>query len=317
MGKISWKKGILSGLQTTWLLGKIIFPVTFIVTVLGFTPLLQKIVDFIAPIMRLFGLPGEAAVPLVLGNFLNLYAGIGGILSLELTVKEVFIIAVMLSFSHNLLIESGVAIKVGVKLWVALLVRLGLAAISAIIINLVWSGGGEVAKYGFAKLETKQAEGVGEIIFLAVEKATLGVLQLALLVIPLMIMIQIMKDLKWMEYISNKMGPVTKFLGMNENASFTLLSGLVFGLAMGAGVMIQAVREDGVSKKDATLAIIFLVACHAVVEDTVIFIPLGIPVLPLLFIRLTVAILLTMVVAFVWKRTELSKRKETKTTYEL
>lgn len=316
MKQISWKKGVFSGFHTTWLLGKIIFPVTFIVTVLGFTPVLQKIVDFIAPIMRLFGLPGEAAVPLVLGNFLNLYAGIGGILSLELTVKEVFIIAVMLSFSHNLLIESGVAIKVGVKLWVVLVVRIGLAMISAIIINLVWSGGGEVAKYGFAQLENKQADGVGEILLVATEKAALGVFQLALVVIPLMIMIQIMKDLKWMDYISKKMGPVTRALGMNENASFTLLSGLVFGLAMGAGVMIQAVREDGVSKKDATLAIIFLVSCHAVVEDTVIFIPLGIPVLPLLIIRLLVAVLLTIVVAFVWKRVEATNRKEAEIPYE-
>ncbi len=52
-------------------------------------------------------------------------------------------------------------------------------------------------------------------------------------------------------------------------------------------MMIQAVKEGGV--KDATLAFIFLVACHAVVEDALIFIPLGINVLPLLLIRLCVA----------------------------
>ena len=53
--------------------------------------------------------------------------------------------------------------------------------------------------------------------------------------------------------------------------------------------MIQAVQEDGVSKKDATLVFIFLVACHAVIEDTLIFIPLGIPVWPLLLIRVITA----------------------------
>ncbi|MGM9928673.1 MAG: nucleoside recognition domain-containing protein [Bacillus sp. (in: firmicutes)] len=317
MTRISWGKGIKSGMHTTWLLGKIIFPVTFIVTILGYTPLLQKIMDFLSPFMKLFGLPGEAAVPLVLGNILNLYAGIGAILSLDLTVKEVFIIAVMLSFSHNLFIESGVAIKVGVKLWVVLVIRLGLAFLSAIVINLVWSGGGEKAQYGFAPVtEAIQPNGVGEMVWLAIEKAASGVFQLAIIVIPLMMMIQVMKDLKWMELISKKMGPVTRFLGMSENTSFTLLSGLTFGLAMGAGVMIQAVREDGVSRRDATLAIIFLVACHAVIEDTLIFIPLGIPVLPLLFIRLTVAIFLTLVVAWCWRRAETAKRKETTTAYE-
>ena len=97
---------------------------------------------------------------------------------------------------------------------------------------------------------------------------------------------------------------------MNANTSTTLAAGLLIGLAYGAGVMIQAVQEDGVSKKDVTIAFIFLVACHAVVEDTLIFVPLGIPVLPLLIIRLVTAILLTLAVAFVWRRSEVTKRKE-------
>jgi hypothetical protein len=110
------------------------------------------------------------------------------------------------------------------------------------------------------------------------------------------------------------MAPVTRLLGMKENTSTTLAAGLLFGLAFGAGVMIQAAKEDGVSKKDLTLAFIFLVACHAVVEDTLIFIPLGIPVLPLLLVRLSVAILLTIIVALVWNKVQSTNRREA--TYE-
>jgi hypothetical protein len=73
--------------------------------------------------------------------------------------------------------------------------------------------------------------------------------------------------------------------------------------------MIQAVKEDGVSKKDITLAFIFLVGCHAVVEDTLIFVPLGIPVLPLLLIRLVTAILLTVIIGFIWNRRVIAKNK--------
>src|SRR6478609_3723094 len=105
----SAKKGFMNGLRVTWLLGKVIFPITLIVAFLQHTPVLPWVIDLIAPFMSIFGLSGDAAIPLVLGNALNLYAGIAGILSLELTVKEVFILAVMMSFSHNLLIESAVA----------------------------------------------------------------------------------------------------------------------------------------------------------------------------------------------------------------
>jgi hypothetical protein len=304
------KKGLLAGFQTTWTLSKVIFPITLILVILQYTPVLPWIINLVSPIMSIFGLRGEAAIPLVLGNVLNLYAGIAGILSLELTVKEVFILAVMLSFSHNLFIETAVALKVGVKLWVVLLVRLGLASISAIVINLVWSGGSDIAKYGMAPKEVTIPDGWLEIILLGLQKASFGVLQLALVVIPLMVIIQYLKDRNYLQRFSEKLIPLTKVLGIAPNASMTLVSGLVIGLAFGAGVMIQAVREDGVSKKDATLVFIFLVACHAVVEDTLIFIPLGIPILPLFILRLCTAFVLTIIVATIWRRAEATKQKE-------
>ncbi|MCH1625797.1 nucleoside recognition domain-containing protein [Ferdinandcohnia quinoae] len=304
------KRGFFVGLKTTWTLGKIIFPVTLLVTLLQYTPVLDWVIRWISPLMGWFGLSGDATIPLVLGNFLNLYAGIGAILTLDLTVKEVFILAVMLSFSHNMFIESTVAAKVGIKMWIIVVVRLGLALVSAFVINLVWSGGGELAKYGFVPSAGEKASGWFNIFVEGVEKASIGIIQLAVIVIPLMIGIQILKDLKWLDVFSRWMSPITRALGMKENTSTTLAAGIMFGLAFGAGVMIQAVKEDNVSKKDLTLAFIFLVACHAVIEDTLIFIPLGIPVLPLLLIRLVTATVLTMIVAFIWKRVERNSRKE-------
>lgn len=303
------QNGLKAGLRTTWALGKIIFPITVLVVILQHTPLLPWLIKLIAPFMGIFGLSGEAAIPLVLGNALNLYAGIAGILSLELTVKEVFIIAVMLSFSHNMFIETGVALKVGVKLWIVLLVRFGLAFMSGVIINVMWKGGGETAQYGMAPKVSDLPSGWLEIVLLGVQKASFGVLQLALIVIPLMILVQFLKDRNYLQKFSEKLAPFTKVIGVQPNASMTLVAGLVIGLAYGAGIMIQAVQEDGVSKKDATLAFIFLVACHAVIEDTLIFIPLGIPILPLLIIRVITAFVLTIIVAFVWRRAEQKKEK--------
>ncbi len=307
MYKTSLKQGAINGFKTIWTLGKVIFPVTLFVVVLQHTPIMPWIIRLIEPVMGIFGLSGDAAIPLVLGNFLNLYAGIAGIMSLDLTVKEVFIIAVMMSFSHNLFIESSVAMKVGVPFWLILTVRIGLAVISAITINLFWNGGHEMAQYGMIPVQEEQVVGVTAVITLALKKAFLGVFQLTVIVMPLMIGIQLLKDYKWLEVFSRWVAPFTRMLGMKENTSTTMASGLVFGLAYGAGVMIQAVKEDGVSKRDVTLAFIFLVACHAVVEDTLIFVPLGIPVLPLLIIRFLTAIALTWLVAAVWRQDDTAR----------
>ncbi len=259
--------------------------------------------------MSLLGLSGDAAIPLVLGSFLNLYASIGAILTLHFSVKEVLILAVMLSFSHNLLIESSVATRVGVRVSLMIAVRLGLAILSAVVIRFVWHGGTEPAKYGLVSSSGEKAHGIFQIIVEAIEKAGLGVWQLALIVIPLMIGIQFLKDLNWLAIFSKWMGPFTKWLGMKENTSTTLAAGLMFGLAYGAGVMIQAVEEDGVSKKDVTLAFIFLVGCHAIVEDTLIFAPLGVPIVILLLIRFVTATILTAIVAAIWNRNDRLKGK--------
>lgn len=260
--------------------------------------------------MKGIGLPGDAAIPLVLGNVLNLYAGIGAILTLKLTVKEVFILAVMLSFSHNLLVEVTVARKVGVNAALATAVRIGLAVVSAFFLHLFWHGGNDIARYGFISPSEEALTSWTAIVFAGGKKAFAGIVQLAMIVIPLMVGIQILKDLQWLNVFSRWMAPATKALGMKENTSLTLAAGLLFGLAYGAGVMIQAVKEDGVAKKDVLLAFLFLSACHAVVEDTLLFVPLGIPVWPLFMIRLVTAILLTVMISFVWKYLKQWRRKE-------
>ncbi|ALX50366.1 nucleoside recognition domain-containing protein [Lentibacillus amyloliquefaciens] len=303
-------RGLQQGVQVTWTLGKVIFPITLIVTILQYTPVLPWVIKQITPFMKLLGLSGEAAVPLVLGNALNLYAAIGAIVSFDFTVKEVFILAVMLSFSHNLFIESAVASKVGVSWWLISGIRIALALTSAVLINLLWNGGGESAQYGLISSSETVLNGWNDILLQGLQTALVAIGQLALIVIPLMIIMQFFREKGWLNFISDKIGPFTRLLGMEKNTSMTLVAGLTIGLAYGAGLMIQAVEEDGVSKRDMYLALIFLVSCHAVVEDTLVFVPLGIPVLPLLGIRLVTAILLTMAVAFVWRRMENQKRKD-------
>jgi spore maturation protein SpmB len=77
---VRWLEGLLSGLRTAWRLGRIIFPVTLAVGLLRYTAVYDFLLSGLTPVMGLFGLPQEAAVALLLGNLLNLYAAIGAIL---------------------------------------------------------------------------------------------------------------------------------------------------------------------------------------------------------------------------------------------
>jgi hypothetical protein len=299
--RVDWRSGLLAGLRTAWKLGRIIFPVTLAVGLLRHTALYELLLSGLTPVMRLFGLPEEAAVALVLGNLLNLYAAIGAILTMELTVKQVFILAVMLSFSHGLPVESAVCRQVGASLAAVLSFRIGLAAVSGVAINLLWSGGGSRASYGLVS-GGPEPSGWGEITFEALQSATVGVAQIAAIVIPLMVAIQALKDLGALDWFARMTRPLVTPLGIPAHGSVTMAGGLLFGLAFGAGIILEQAREQGFTRREITLVVLFLCACHAVVEDTLIFIPLGINVLPLLLIRLAAAIALTVLIAYLWRK---------------
>lgn len=128
----SLKKGLIKGLETTWLLVKITLPIYIAVSLLGATPVLGWTASLFQPVMGLFGLPGEASIILVLGNTLNLYAAIGAIKAMSLSTGQITTLAIMLSFSHNLPVETVVARKLGLKALPVVGLRLGLATISGL-----------------------------------------------------------------------------------------------------------------------------------------------------------------------------------------
>lgn len=134
-----------------------------------------------------------------------------------------------------------------------------------------------------------------------IKEGTVGsfssVLNIAKIVIPLMVAIQILKDLNILDKLSHKMKPLAKFLGISEDSTFPLIIGLILGLAYGAGVIINSTKEGNLNKKDLYLVVIFLVACHSVFEDTLLFVAIGANGWLLLGIRTIVAVVLTSLTA--------------------
>lgn len=298
----TWKDGLHKGLSTTWSLSKIIFPVTLIISLLKYTPVIGFIAKILTPVMGVFGLPGECAIVLVLGNVLNLYAAVGAIVAMHLTVKSVFILAVMLSFSHNLLVETSISTRIGVNPIFTACLRLGIAAVMALAINLVWAGGQEIAQFGIIVSSEQVLTGWVSISMQALKVSGLAVMQVAIIVIPIMIFIQILKDINVITKLSRYLRPFTRAIGVDDRTGIPLLAGIMFGIAYGAGVIIQTAKEENLSKKDLYLATIFLVSCHAVVEDTLIFLPLGINVLYLLMIRVVFALIVTIIASLLWNK---------------
>jgi len=120
-----------------------------------------------------------------------------------------------------------------------------------------------------------------------------SVLQIAAIVIPLMVFIEILKDVNILDRLVKLFAPFTNFLGFSKSAALPLLAGLIFGISYGAGLILDASRQGNLSKKDLVLLSLFLVICHSIFEDTFIFVAVGANALIILLGRFLFAVLVT------------------------
>ena len=132
----TWKNGFENGLKTAFLLLKVILPVFALVKVLEHTPVIGWISHLCDPLMQFVGLPGEAALAVVTGMFLNFYAAIGIIIALDLSAWQVTIIAIILSCCHELVIETAIIKKTGIRAWPILGLRMAAALGAGLTLNL-------------------------------------------------------------------------------------------------------------------------------------------------------------------------------------
>ena len=133
-------------------------------------------------------------------------------------------------------------------------------------------------------------------------KIVTSLINIAIIVIPLMVVIEILKDLKIIEKIASIAKPATNFFTMNEKSATSLIVGIFIGLLYGAGVIIQSVKDENLDKRSVLLVCIFLSLCHAVVEDTLLFKAVNAKLLPIVIFRLISAIIMTLIFSRVVKK---------------
>ena len=90
-----------------WFLLKIILPMYVATEILKLTGILEKVAEYLAPVMGVWGLPGEAAAVLAAGYLVGIYAGAAVTASLNLTAAQITVLGVIVGISHSLLVEGA------------------------------------------------------------------------------------------------------------------------------------------------------------------------------------------------------------------
>ena len=135
------------------------------------------------------------------------------------------------------------------------------------------------------------------------------VLQIALIVIPLMVVMQFLEEFKVLEKVSRRLEKVVSVIGISGAGALPLLVGLTLGLAYGAGMIIKYGKEGKLTKREMVLIITFLSLNHSLFEDVLLFVAIGARGTVLQVIRMTVAIVLTAALAGFLKPGQPSRSK--------
>jgi hypothetical protein len=133
------RTGLSAGFKTSLKIIKVSVPLYVAVSLLKGTPFLDWLGEAFAPVMGIFGLPGETAFAFVAAFLLNLYAAIAVIVPLQLSPFQVTQCGLMMGVAHNLVVEGGVLSTTGARGGVLTLCRLVIACAAGLLLRGLWS----------------------------------------------------------------------------------------------------------------------------------------------------------------------------------
>lgn len=133
----AWRAG-----HTCWVLVRVTVPTFILMEFLGRAGVIALLGEWCAPVMGVFRLPGEAAVPVALGLLVNVYTATAALGTLGLSGGQVTTLGLMIGLAHSLAVESTVLRAAGARIVPLLLYRLAAAALVGWAASRLLIGGG-------------------------------------------------------------------------------------------------------------------------------------------------------------------------------
>jgi len=260
--------------KTIWWLLKLIIPISLFVSFLQYWGVINIIALYLAPAFSVIGLPGESAVVFISSFFLPLYAPIAIITTLPLEIREITILAIMCLVSHNLLVETAIQKKTGSSFAAIFIVRLSVSFISAYLLNLLLP-----AHLGASHALHKSIVYPDVYSMLTNWLLNAGKLSLkiTLIISGLMVLQNILKEFNVLSLLSKIFAPLMRVMGLSDDSSFLWFVAQTLGLTYGSVVMIEEVENKQITKESANLLNYHIAINHSLLEDTLLFVAIGVP----------------------------------------
>lgn len=279
---------IPSALKSARFLLSIMIPVSLGVTLLKYAGILEVIAGYMDPLFRMAGLPGDAAIVFITSICLNIYSAIAVISTIPFTGRELTILALMCLISHSYFIETPIQKKTGSSAVKMVSVRLIYSFIGAAMLNFLMP-----ADSGAAVTASASVSGSSELTALLsawVSNSLILIVEILILLTLLMILQRVLEEFGIIDKMSKLFAPVMKVLGLPESVTFLWIVAYTLGLAYGSAIMLEESENGRLDRGDADLLNHHIAISHSLLEDTLLFVAIGVPAMWIIFPRIFLSI---------------------------
>lgn len=285
-----FRNALKQAAKVSWMLLKIYIPVSILTAFLDQVGFLDLIAPFFEPLMKLLGLPGEASLVLIAAWVNNLFAALAAMSVMDLTFRQITIIAVITGFAHNLILETGVLTKLKMARPQIALTRIVFGLLVGMLLNLIMP---ETIQ-GFVTSSLQTSDFTWSSHLLGILRT--GV-QILLLMSVIMLVYEFMLIWKKGPALKKKLEFLPRALGLSSGALGAWMVGFFIGIAYGAGILFKMHEDNKLTPKDTALLTLALCLVHAVIEDTMIFVVVGANLWWILGVRLILLIIMMFILS--------------------
>ncbi|MBI4188779.1 MAG: iron transporter [Chloroflexi bacterium] len=270
--KTVFRAGIKRGWTSFIWINKVVIPISFLVTLIGWTGWLHYLDFLLNPLMRLINLPPQAALPIISAITINLYAGIAAMTALPFTMEQMTLIAVFTLICHNLIIEGIIQHRSGLNFVKTTLVRAGAATVTVLIISR-FLGDTSQSIAGVAGLTAQPP--LLPVLKDWVISLLILLLKVLGIVMTIMTILQFSESLNWTRYWLKIFRPLMKVLRLSDRVATLWTTSVVFGLMYGGAVIIDEAKKGTLTKEELEPLHISVGINHSMIEDPTLFALLG------------------------------------------
>jgi len=251
---------------------KIIIPTSLLITIIQWSGLLHQVDFLLSPLMRLLNLPGEAALPIISGMLINIYAVIAMITVIPFTLGQMTLIAIFTLIAHNLIAEGIIQLKSGIGAVKITLTRIAVAVLTVLIVSQFF---GDTAKSITVPSDLVATTPLFEALkSWAIDTARL-LTKILIIITVIMIALESLRSLGWIEHLLKFFKPLMRILGLSESTAALWVTACIFGLMYGGAVIIEEVKGGTLIKEELECLHISIGINHSMVEDPALFMALG------------------------------------------